>query len=54
MDDKSGRYSAGEAWPNGPVLGTRSQDNVDAAAQLARNSGTQNDIVSAQKEPPGC
>ena len=52
MDDQSGRYSTQPMYPGGPLIPTRNQDNVDAAAQLARNSGTQNDIVPVQREPP--
>jgi RHS repeat-associated protein len=53
MDDSSGRYSyAPVGDPGSPIVGTRDQSNVDAAAQLARNSGTTNDIVSKQKDPP--
>jgi RHS repeat-associated protein len=48
MDDNSGRYSAQEG-PDGRWYGTRTQDNVDAAAELARQSGTQQKIYSAQK-----
>ena len=50
MDDQSGRYSA-QRTPAG-LMGNRTQSNVDAAAQLARNSGTTSDIVPVQKAAP--
>jgi len=41
----SGRYSATEL-PNGQVVRNRSPANLEAAADLARQSGTKNTIVT--------
>ena len=48
MDDNSGRYSA-QRGPDGRIYGNRTQENVDAAAELARQSGSQQNIVAKQK-----
>lgn len=45
MDNNSGRYSNNRT-PDGQFYKTRNQDNVDAAAELARQSGTKQNIVS--------
>lgn len=45
MDNASGRYSADRPFPGGPIIGTRTPENVDAAVQLAKESGTSNNIV---------
>jgi uncharacterized Zn-binding protein involved in type VI secretion len=52
MDSQSGRYSAAPIDPNNPnslIVSTRSQQNVEAAAELARRSGTENKIIA---KPP--
>jgi RHS repeat-associated protein len=51
MDNNSGRYSAQPNPDTGQLEGTRDDSNTTAAAQLARNSGTTNDIVPVQGGP---
>jgi uncharacterized Zn-binding protein involved in type VI secretion len=53
MDDESGRYSAMPIDPDNPrspIIGTRNQENVNAAAELARRSGSAQNIVPKEKD----
>jgi RHS repeat-associated protein len=56
MDQNSGRYSAQplpgqDPEAGGMLVGTRNQGNVEAAAELARRSGTQQAIVAKPERP---
>ena len=50
MDANSGRYSAIKL-PDGRVVGTKSAENLEAAGELARQSGTANTIVVKTTTP---
>jgi hypothetical protein len=51
MDAESGRYSAAPldpANPRSPIVGTKTPENLEAAAQLARDTGTPNIVTPSR------